>query len=67
MIFNIFCELKEIQFKCMYDDSLRIVDFKANNIVFCFIKPDFSQSQDLKQVVSEYRKSLAKVYNVIIY
>ena len=48
----------------MYDDSLQIIDFKANNIVFCYLKPDFGQNQDLKQVVSEYRKLLAKVYSV---
>ena len=48
----------------MYDDSLQIIDFKANNIVFCYLRPDFGQNQDLKQVVSEYRKLLAKVYSV---
>ena len=51
-------QFQEIQFKCLYDESLNLVDFKAGCTGFCYIQ----NSKDVSN--TECRKHLAKVNNV---
>ncbi|RNA34190.1 Fanconi anemia-associated of 24 kDa [Brachionus plicatilis] len=54
---EIFEALSKIQFKCIFDESLNLIDFKAGCIGFCYV-------QNLNNTsCPDYRKILAKVNN----
>ena len=60
--------LKEIQFRIISDNNLKLLDFKCNSFGMCYIpRPTVEQHEtpiELKQLVLSYRKQLACVYNV---
>jgi hypothetical protein len=63
--------IKEIQFKFIYDENLQFLDFKCNSIGLCYLQTPVVEplkkpaaAAEMRQILADYRKSLAKVHNV---